>query len=186
MLVPTALAQSSSTPSAASAVSASPTPSVTRTISATTLPTTLSLPPLNLSYPAIQIDLPLRTSLYFTLNICSLGTNISVIPVGLVSTDDPPSFALGRSTSDAQSGGISSSNRVSRNGSPWQLEWERGFANWTRSGDGEVGTSVLIGLGIGNDGNVDLGTIPEDLGNVIVQISLSTLGEISLSGFARY
>lgn len=179
MLATTVSAQAPSPSSSITAATFSSTTSITsatRTIVASTLPTTLSLAPLNYSNPCIQIDLPTRPSLYITLNICSLGTNTSILPSALVSTVDTPSFALGQSKTDASSGGVSGPNIVGQDETVWKLRWESGFANWTWT-DGDVGASILVGLGLGDDAQVDYAAIPRDLGNVFVQVSISTLGE---------
>jgi len=176
LLATVASAQAPSPSTSTSAATLSSTTSATRTIIASTLPTTLSLAPLNYSNPSIQIDLPTRPTFYITVNICSLGTNTSILPSALVSTVDTPSFALGQSKTDASSGGVSGPNIVSQDETVWKLRWESGFANWTWT-DGDVGANILVGLGLGDDGQVDYDAVPRDLGNVVVQVSISTLGE---------
>ena len=49
-----------------------------------------------------------------------------------------------------------------------------GFANWTWTG-GDVGVSMLIGLGLNADGTVDGSEIGRQ-GNVVVQLGVSADG----------
>lgn len=173
-----AQSSSSASTSASASASASSTPSTTRTLSLSALPTTVSLEPLNASSPAIQIEFPQTPSLFITLNICALGTNTSVLPSAIVSLQSPPSFALGRTTSDPDSGGLSTPNKVDRNGDPWILEWSKGFANWTTNEpDDQFQASLLLAIGLDADGTFDNSTLPGDLGDIVLEIGASTRSE---------
>lgn len=174
-------AQSSAatTASASSAASASSTPSMTRTISLSTLPTTLALDPLNASNPAIQLDFSQTPSLYITLNICSLGTNTTILPSAVVSLQSPADFAVGRTNLDPDSGGLDIPNRLDREGDPWVLEWNKGFANWTTNvPDNQFQASLLLAIGLGLDGSVDNTSLPANVGNIVLQIGASTRREL--------
>jgi calcium channel MID1 len=116
--------------------------------------------------------------LFITLNICSLGTNTSILPSAIVSLQDPPDFALGRSNLDSDSGGLSIPNRLSRNGDPWSLQWNKGFANWTVNvPDNQFQASLLLAMGLDTEGVLDTSTLPSDLGNVVLHLGASTRRE---------
>jgi len=158
--------------------SSNPSPSAISTISISGLPSLLTLPPLNSTAPTIQLDLPTTSSLYITLNICSLGANTSLIPSVLLSTASPTVFNLGtRPSADRESGGVGRANRRSRAGTTWLLEWDMGFANWTSTGE-EVGVAVFLGMGLRVDGSVDGSVLGQ--GNVVVQIGIAGDGTSAL------
>ena len=103
-------------------------------LSTSSLPLTVTLPPLNTSTQAFDLSItspsPI-TSLYLTLSICSLGSNTSIIPAILVSLD-PENFDIDEnSVSDRNSGGVLKANRKARGADVWALAWDKGFANWT-------------------------------------------------------
>ncbi|EIW69653.1 hypothetical protein TREMEDRAFT_62522 [Tremella mesenterica DSM 1558] len=166
--ISTCAAQSATSTSSITAPSSIP------TITIPTLPSLLALSPLNLSHPSLSLSLPQSDSLYVTLNLCSLSSNTSLLPTIRLSTSDPPSFILGSRTSvDVTSGGFHSSpNKRSRSGITWELEWDRGFANWTSSSL-SASVNLLIGLGLSDDG-IDTSVITNADGNVVVQIGLSS------------
>ena len=79
------------------------------------LPSLLNLPYLNSTNPTIQIELPTTSPIFITLNICSVGTNVSLLPTVLLSTASPPVFSLGtRSVVDRESGGLAVPNKRNR------------------------------------------------------------------------
>ncbi|WVQ98698.1 hypothetical protein IAU59_005829 [Kwoniella sp. CBS 9459] len=197
----TATTSSSSSQSASSnALAAS-----TRTYSLPTIPTSLSLPALNTSVPAIQLDLPSISSIYLTFSICTLTSDQSLLPNILVSTIDPPNFDLDSSSKliyDRDSGGLGQSKtgwnqRVGKNGNTWLINWEKGFGNYTfstsssddndddgdsdgDSGEGsdegeQVPMSILFDLGTADDEDGGAGVT----GNMVIQMSASTQGPLN-------
>ena len=173
-LIATCLAQSATSTSTTAAATSTP------TVSISTLPSLVSLPALNLSSPAVAVELPESSSLYITLNICSLSSNDSLIPTVRLSTADPASFVLGtRSVKDQTTGGSAAHpNRRSRSGSTWDVAWSEGFANWTvTDSDDAVSIQLLIGLGLSDTG-IDTSGLTGD-GDVIVQLGVSGDSEIN-------
>ncbi|UOH81487.1 hypothetical protein LQV05_004158 [Cryptococcus neoformans] len=150
-----------------------------------TLPTTISLPPLNISHPVLQLALPPTSSLYLTFSICSLTSNATILPTVLISTSSPASFNLGsKPIRDASTGGIPTSSggkgynyKSGRNGATWGLKWSSGFGNWTLNGTSETQVHLLLGLGLGNDGST-LNTTGVGNGNIVVQMGASTSGPL--------
>ncbi|OCF45449.1 hypothetical protein I317_00695 [Kwoniella heveanensis CBS 569] len=189
-----------------SSASSSSTASSTRTYSLPSIPTSLSLPALNTSSPAIQLDLPSISSIYLTFSICTLTSNQTLLPNILVSTDDPPNFDLTSSSklvNDASSGGLGSgktgwNQRTGKNGGTWLINWKNGFGNFTiasssstSSDDGDDGgvqgdsdpveTGELVPISI----LFDLGTEDGDdgegavTGDMVIQMSASTNGPLN-------
>ncbi|WVQ78119.1 hypothetical protein IAT38_000200 [Cryptococcus sp. DSM 104549] len=178
-----------SSTTSASTTSASSTTTATPTLSLTSLPTTLSLPPLNTSHPLLQLSLPSSSSLYLTFSLCSLTSNTSLLPTVLLSTSSPPSFPLGsKSVSSPSSGGYGGSGlgynrRSSKSGSTWRLTWSYGFGNWTYGAAGgadEVEVGVLLGLGLdAASGEVQDGAdVGVGSGDVVVQLGVSADGPL--------
>ncbi|WWD01423.1 hypothetical protein V866_008367 [Kwoniella sp. B9012] len=179
----TSASSSRTTSSTASSVSSSASSSSsssasTKTYSIPTLPTTATLPSLNVSSPLIQIVFPSTDLLFLTFSICTLTSNITLLPNILVSNSDPPSFDLGsKPTTDQSSGGTKSggyNRRNNKNGNTWGITLDSGFGNWTfnSTDSGQtVSVNVLFGLGLGDDGS----TLDEmDVeGGLIVQMSAS-------------
>lgn len=157
----------------------------TPTSSFKSLPTTVSLPPLNISHPLLQLSLPSTStsSLYLTFSICSLTSNPAILPTVLISTSSPASFNLGsKPIRDASAGGVPTSSggqgynfKSEKNGVTWGLQWSNGFGNWTLNGTSEAQVNLLLGLGLGNDGRT-LNTTGVGNGNVVVQMGISTSG----------
>jgi hypothetical protein len=143
-------------------------------LSTTSLPLTISLPPLNASSPAFDLQInpaTTITSLFLTLSICSLGSNTSIIPAILVSTD-LPDYDLGDDSASARdSGGVGKANRKARGRGVWALAWDKGFANWTYVDD--EGLSGPVGLRIGF---VEGEEISE--GNVVLQLGAALDGKL--------
>ncbi|WVR05245.1 hypothetical protein IAU60_002257 [Kwoniella sp. DSM 27419] len=193
----TSAATTSTAPAASTSTmfSNSSTTQATRTYAFPSLPTTVSLPPLNTSQPVIQLDLPFVSSLYLTFSICSLTDDSTLLPTILLTTADRDQaldegesiFDLGsRTNADALSGGTRKgyyNRRNGKNGDVWGLTWDKGFANWTLSdgsdsddGDdsGYVRVSVLVGLGLQADGiTVDMDGEDAFAGGAVVQMSAS-------------
>ncbi|KIR74150.1 calcium channel [Cryptococcus deuterogattii CA1014] len=148
----------------------------TPTSSFKSLPTTVSLPPLNISHPLLQLSLPSTStsSLYLTFSICSLTSNPAILPTVLISTSSPASFNLGsKPIRDASAGGVPTSSggqgynfKSEKNGVTWGLQWSNGFGNWTLNGTSEAQVNLLLGLGLGNDGRT-LNTTGVGNGNVV-------------------
>jgi len=148
---------------------------VSTTVNLPDLPLQLTLPPLNSTSPTIQLSLANTSNLFITFDICSLGSNTTLIPTVLVSTASPPSFNFGtRSSLDYGSGGVGKPNRRNRAGTVWRLEWSMGFANWTKTDVDSLPISILIGNGLQIDGTVDESLLEQ--GNVIVRVGLATDG----------
>nr|KIR84607.1 calcium channel [Cryptococcus tetragattii IND107] len=148
----------------------------TPTSSFKSLPTTVSLPPLSISHPLLQLSLPSTStsSLYLTFSICSLTSNPTMLPTVLISTSSPASFNLGsKPIRDASAGGVPTSSggqgynfKSGKNGVTWGLQWSNGFGNWTLNGTSEPQVNLLLGLGLGNDGRT-LNTTGVGNGNVV-------------------
>lgn len=157
----------------------------TPTSSFKSLPTTVSLPPLSISHPLLQLSLPSTStsSLYLTFSICSLTSNPTMLPTVLISTSSPASFNLGsKPIRDASAGGVPTSSggqgynfKSGKNGVTWGLQWSNGFGNWTLNGTSEAQVNLLLGLGLGNDGRT-LNTTGVGNGNVVVQMGISASG----------
>ena len=127
---------------------------------------------LNSTHPLLHVNLPPQTR-YLTLNLCSLSSNTSLIPVVLVSTTSPPVYDLGaQPVSAAGSGGVGTANLRSRTTNTWEISWDKGFGNWTGVSTGEV--DVLIGLNVANNGSLIGGV--SATGNVVVQLGASATG----------
>lgn len=149
------------------------------------LPTTISLPPLNISHPLLQLSLPSTStsSLYLTFSLCSLTSNPTMLPTVLISTSSPASFNLGsKPIRDASAGGVPTSSggqgynfKSGKNGVTWGLQWSNGFGNWTLNGTSEAQVNLLLGLGLGNDGRT-MNTTGVGNGNVVMQMGISTSG----------
>ena len=172
--------ESSSTLTTSPRASSSPSPStsaVSGTLSIPSLPFTTSLPAFNSTSPSITLTLPSVSSLYITLQICTLGQNTSIIPQAILSTSSPPSFGLGRTVSNPQSGGSPIVNRISRDGDPVSLSFNQGFANYTYTDQEVIGATLLIGLGVDNQGNVNTTLVPASNRNVVVNIDISSDGK---------
>lgn len=146
-------------------------------VSTASLPLTLSLPPLNASKPAFDLQInpaATVTSLCLTFSICSLGSNASIIPAVVVSTD-LPNFDLGDdSDSDKSSGGVAKANRRGGGGDVWALAWDKGFANWTYVDD--EGLTGPIGSRIGYAEGEEISD-----GNVVLQLGAATDGKLVLA-----
>jgi calcium channel MID1 len=147
-------------------------------ISTASLPLTISLPPLNASSPAFDLlitspSTSTITSLYLTLSICSLGTNTSIIPAALVSTDVSDFDINDNSVSDRLSGGVERANRKAKGRDVWALSWDKGFANWTYVDDTGVGE---IGMRIGFADGQEVSD-----GNVVIQLGAGVDGMSSQS-----
>jgi hypothetical protein len=146
-------------------------------LSISSLPLTVTLPPLNASTQAYDLSLtspsPI-TSLYLTLSICSLGSNTSIVPAVVVSLD-PENFDIDEnSVSDRSSGGVDKANRKARGGDVWALAWDKGFANWTYVDDEGAGEVVMrIGFAEGEKASE---------GNVVMQLGASVDGKSAISG----
>ncbi|WVF72129.1 hypothetical protein IAT40_006941 [Kwoniella sp. CBS 6097] len=196
----TSISGSSTSTSTASA-------SATRTYSLSTLPTSLSLPALNTSSPAIQLDLPSISSIYLTFSICTLTSDQTLLPNILISIDDPPNFDLSSSSklvNDASSGGLGTgktgwNQRTGKNGGTWLINWEKGFGNFTISTSSSSADDDDDGDGAGegaviDDGEqvpisilFDLSTEDDDAddgesgvtGDLVIQMSASTDGPLN-------
>jgi hypothetical protein len=135
------------------------------------LPLTVTLPPLNTSTQAFDLSITSPsaiTSLFLTLSICSLGSNTSIIPAILVSLD-PENFDIdGNSVSDRNSGGVLKANRKARGADVWALAWDKGFANWTYVDEGgSENVTMRIGFAEGEEASE---------GNVVLQLGASVDG----------
>jgi hypothetical protein len=143
-------------------------------LSTASLPLTLTLPPLNASKPAFDLQInPAAevTSLYLTFSICALGSNTSIIPAVVVSTD-LSNYDLGDdSDSDKSSGGIGKANRRGGGGDVWALAWDKGFANWTYVD--EEGLMGPVGLRIGFAEGEEISD-----GNVVLQLGAAIDGKL--------
>jgi hypothetical protein len=145
-------------------------------LSTTSLPLTVTLPPLNTSTQAFDLSITSSnpiTSLYLTLSICSLGSNASIIPAIIVSLD-PDNFDIdGNSGPDRLSGGIEKANRKARGADVWALAWDKGFANWTYvDEEGTEGVTMRIGFAEGEEASD---------GNVVLQLGASIDGMLAES-----
>lgn len=168
----TVSAQAVSRTSSSASMSSASSLATQSAISVSGLPFDLILPPINSSFPSIQLDLPTTSPLYVTVNIVSLGTNTSILPTVLLSTTG--SFAIGsRPQTDVVTGGSGGvANRRARGGGIWSLGWNQGFANWTWTGD-EVGPQLLIGFGVGSDGQAN-GSVIEGNGDTVLEVGISS------------
>ena len=140
-------------------------------LSTSSLPLTVTLPPLNTSTQAFDLSITSSspiTSLYLTLSICSLGSNASIIPAILVSLD-PENFDIDEnSVSDRNSGGVLKANRKARGADVWALAWDKGFANWTFvDEEGVDSVTMRIGFAEGEEASE---------GNVVLQLGASVDG----------
>lgn len=146
-------------------------------LSTASLPLNLALPPLNASRPAFDVQInpaSAITSLYLTFSICSLGSNTSVIPAIIVSTN-LPNYDLGDDTDpDKMSGGIGKANRRAGRGDVWALAWDKGFTNWTYVDD--EGLSGPVGLRIGFTDGEEVSD-----GNVVLQLGAALNGKLHWS-----
>ncbi|ODO11485.1 hypothetical protein I350_00265 [Cryptococcus amylolentus CBS 6273] len=157
-------------------------------VSFSSLPTSVSLPPLNSSSPGLRLNFTDVQSLYLTLSICSLTSNTSLLPRALISASMPLSFDLGsKAVRDQSSGGLTASvggngvnKRSSKDGTTWEMEWSYGFGNWSWSsnGGGYKDVGVLFGLGLDKDGQT-LNTSMIGSGNVVMQLDASTRSQQS-------
>jgi len=140
-------------------------------VSTSSLPLTVALPPLNTSTQAYDLSITSAspiTSLYLTLSICSVGSNTSIIPAVLVALD-PENFDIDEnSVSDRASGGVEKANRKARGADVWALAWDKGFANWTYVDD-EGADSVVMRIGFAEGEEVSEG-------NVVIQLGASVEG----------
>ena len=150
------------------------------TLSTSSLPLTVTLPALNTTTAAFDLSItslnPI-TSLYLTLSICSLGSNSSIIPAVLVTTN-PGEFDIDdNSVSDRNSGGVEKANKRARGGDVWALAWDKGFANWTfvddSDGDADNKDAGLreIVMRIGFANGVEISE-----GNVVIQLAAALDG----------
>jgi calcium channel MID1 len=155
------------------------------TLSTSSLPITVTLPALNTSTPAFDLSItslnPI-TSLYLTLSICSLGSNTSIIPAVLVTTN-PGEFDIDEnSVSDRNSGGVEKANRRARGGDVWALAWDRGFANWTFvdevEDDSEDGGVREVVMRIGFAEGIEISE-----GNVVIQLAAALDGMSNPEGW---
>jgi calcium channel MID1 len=170
-------------PSTASSLTTTPTSTPSASPSSSpllvpTLPFNTTLPPLNASNPSVQINLPASSTLYVTLNICGVSANSSILPRAIISTSSPPNFILGRTVADPDLGGLQVPNQVNRDGDPTLVSFNKGFGNWTwNNPDLTVQPSLLLALGIDNNGDIDSSSIPSDNGDVVVHVGVSSTGE---------
>jgi hypothetical protein len=140
-------------------------------ISTSSLPLTVTLPPLNTSTQAFDLSITSTspiTSLFLTLSICSLGSNTSIIPAVLVSLN-PGNFDIDENSApDRNSGGVGKANRKARGADVWALAWDKGFANWTYvDEDGAESVTMRIGFAEGEEASE---------GNVVLQLGASVDG----------
>jgi hypothetical protein len=131
-------------------------------LSTSSLPLTVTLPPLNTSTQAFDLSITSTSpiiSLFLTLSICSLGSNTSIIPAVLVSLD-PENFDIDEnSVPDRNSGGVGKANRKA---------WDKGFANWTYvDEEGADSVTMRIGFAEGEEASE---------GNVVLQLGASVDG----------
>jgi len=140
-------------------------------VSTSSLPLTVALPPLNTSTQAYDLSITSAspiTSLYLTLSICSVGSNTSIIPAVLVALD-PENFDIDEnSVPDRTSGGVEKANEKARGADVWALAWDKGFANWTYVDD-EGADSVVMRIGFAEGMEVSEG-------NVLLQLGASVEG----------